>query len=38
MNQEEYKQIIIQLVKQIDDEQILIKIYTTIKYLLDGVA
>ncbi len=38
MNQEEYKQIIIQLVKQIDDEQILIKIYTTIKYLLGGVA
>lgn len=38
MNQEEYKQMIIQLVKQIDDEQILIKVYTTIKYLLGGVA
>ena len=38
MNQEEYKQIIIQLVKQINDEQILIKIYTTIKYLFGGVA
>ena len=38
MNQEEYKQMIIRLVKQIDDEQILIKIYTTIKYLLGGVA
>lgn len=34
MDSENYKKIIIQMVKQIDDVGILIKIYTTIKHLI----
>ena len=38
MSKEEYKEIIIRWVKQVDDKQILIKVYTTIKYLLGDIA
>lgn len=33
MSNEEYKQIIIKLVKEIEDQQILISIYTVVKNL-----
>lgn len=35
MSNEEYKQIIIELIKEIDDQQILISIYTVVKNLTE---
>lgn len=35
MSNEEYKQIIVELIKEIDDQQILISIYTVVKNLTE---